>query len=485
MPNSIDFTARGMAQSALSQTADIANYKNGLFTTDKLRSILKTGKKLLLIGDSISEGSNTGDFQNDGFGGIIRKAFQLEYDTLNYGFENLREGVNDCNRIHSLTNSGFTITLDDTYYGGTKASSITQDAFLQLDFTGKNIQVVYARRADGGVLDLEYDGVVLGQLYTVTANPGAKFSVGGITTNSGVKYGSHTLKLIKKDTNPTDILGIYYYEDNTNLPRSMFSNLGCSSVRLSRLEDAVIDYYCTDNAVILALGVNDFHHSETLATFKAKLGRFASNLSTNKGYLLVCDFMFDANQDSTYEPIGKASVYKNAIKEVMADYPEFEVLDFADLWYGDNTANIAYGLLDADAVHPTALGHESIANILLRHIGMPYHKTSLVGKSIERTVEYSPAYATGWTDFGTAGFKTTKIYKQGSKVWFEGFSVKSAGTTLIMTLPTELRPATELFFPCDAGHAYGNIQIKANGEVKLYAGDGTNYVSFYGISYTV
>lgn len=347
----------------------------------KLREFLNQSKSMVIVGDSITEGSNASDYRNDGFVGILRKAIQLEYDTLNHGFENLRADTNAVNKYHTVTLSGFANSLDDGYYGGTGCGSSINGGYVQVNFTGKSCKLAYQKLWNGGVFDVELDGVVVSQVYTSVTNVTDNYSTS--TPINAETNGSHVIKFIKKDANPTTLLGVEYYED-LSIVKPCLHNVGRSSMRASRIINSVIDIYCTNGIVILCLGVNDHNNLESLATFQTKLELFADNIKEKNGFLLLCDFMFDNNQLSTNSPQVTSKPYKDVIKKVALMYPEFDYIDFANVWFNDTQKNKDSGLLSSDGIHPTVIGHESIANEILKHIGLPYTKQMLIKLPVVR-----------------------------------------------------------------------------------------------------
>ncbi|KIF80769.1 SGNH/GDSL hydrolase family protein [Noviherbaspirillum autotrophicum] len=457
------------------------------FKTDRFFSYAKVTDRfqpILVIGDSISEGSNAAVWTKDNYASIIRKAIQRKYQNANFGFANFNLAAQDGSPSatkypHVVTHSGFALTayggFTDSYYGGTVLKSATAGDWVEVSYTGKDVVVVYGQDAAGAILNVTLDGVLIGTIDTKAASA---TSIAGSGVNGSFStviavpaWGSHTIRLTNTENKNVALCGMVYLEESAVKSPVLF-NLGRSSLTLSDMDNNLLDMYARSTGMsILALGVNDNLLAKPIVTFKAKLKRYLSGVKAINGECVICDFIFN-------EPSSNA--YKSALRDYAYIYG-FPYLDFGRMWFSDQTANKFAKLLDTDNVHPTDAGHEFIANEIMRCIGLNYDKATATGHM--PTVSLVPTGS--WVGLSTpyAGPKARK--DSTGRVHLSGAiqSGSSAAYTLIATIPAGFRPQNHLIFAVSANHAFGEIEIHADGQITAGGTTIAGLLSLDGISY--
>jgi hypothetical protein len=427
---------------------------------------------IVVIGDSISEGSTATDFQNDAYVGILRKALNIEYANKNFGYESVYVDPTK-NKYHTLSSFNFSLDLNPNYYGGVVAKSVINGAYLITTYIGKDLKLVYAGRADGGVLSVTVDGTLWGYIDTsVIGNyPNGCISLPIITST----WDEHVVIFQKTDTKPTDICGMIYYED-VNKFQPMVQNVSRSGIYASQIPNTILEQYTENKMVILALGVNDFGVSASVSLYRSKLEYVASRIATSKGTLIFVDFIFS-------EP--SSNLYKKAMREVALSYPQFGYIDFAKVWFGNTAENIASGLLNPDGVHPTDYGHEQIAQVLLRNLNLPYSKQSV--KYVPDPSFVPLSLKNGWTAFNSG--TDIPAYRLGIEGILTLRGILKPGTlsvgVVMATLPKGRRPKKLKVIATTANGLPTEIKINTDGTVVLSGENGADFVTLDNISFQI
>jgi hypothetical protein len=454
-----------------------SNVNTNNTNVDRFRNLVRTPateQALVLVGDSITEGTKTSDYVNDGYAGIVRKAFQTDYGTKNYGFENLSNYGVTKSIVVAL--NGFTVTLNSNYYGGVLASSSVSGSFIDFSYTGKDVKIVYGGRADGGIINVYIDSDFGSPAATIDTSDIGSISNASISANIPLsEWSGHTIRLEKADNNPTDLCGVMFYNDGSTVA-PILHNVGITSIALSDIPNNILDAYCNNGTVVLALGVNDQNYGRDINTFTTKLDYVANKMRANKGTLIFVDFMFS---------LPYSNAYKKAIRDTQFNYPEFDIIDFAQLWFSDLTMNKSSGLLDADGIHPTISGHEFIANTLMRHMGLPYTKKT--AKFVPDPVWVNLPLAVGYGNFSSFQPAQYKLYPDG-KVKLRGAIAKSgviASNSTIATLPLGRRPLMNRIFGITSNNAYNEVSVIASNGSIVTDIAGQDWFSLEGIVFDI
>jgi hypothetical protein len=438
---------------------------------------------VFLPGDSITEGTRASDWKVDNYASILRKAFQERYQNTNFGFANFDTFIYDTypsatQYPHNVTHSGFNVlnSFQDSYFGGVAIRSTTLGEYVEMAYYGKDAHLVYEQdAANGAILEVTLDGVVVGTIDTKVTSTAflslsaLKASISGPIAVSG--NGNHIIRLTNTENKPATLCGMIYVDDYLEVSPVVF-NCGRSSIALSDIPDNIIDIYARESGKsILPLGVNDDLLSKPIATFKAKVQRYLEGVVSVDGTCVVCDFIFS-------KPT--SNLYKTVLREYAYVYG-MPYIDFGRLWLADTTANQYLDYLDADGVHPTDAGHEFIANEILRVIGLPHDKGSC--KGIGRPL--TPTFQNAWVNFGST-YEPVSFYKDKEGIVHLQGLMKNGSTvaySAIFVLPLGWRPAATQIFTVNANHAFGEIEIRADGQVQVGNAITNTLVSFSGVSF--
>ena len=428
------------------------------------------------MGDSISEGSNSLDYVNDSWCGLLNKAYQRKYNVRNQGFVNFNtyvvENNDNINTFHKIKRTGFNVhesPFEGSVYGGTRITSVTADEYVEITYTGKDFYVVYTQDSTGAILDVQVDNNKVGEIDTKVLN-GIKN--GSVSPRVPVEqYGSHTIKLINKG-GTAQLCGIIYVENSEEFS-PVFYNLGRSSLTLSELPDDLLEFYASYGTVIFSLGVNDQLLSKDIETFGRKLHTIFSKIKESSGNCIINDFMFSLPNDNPY---------KKSLKEIGENYG-FEVINYADLMLGALEENKFLKYLDDDGVHLTTEGHEFVYNIISNKLGLPYTKSDLNKVLTINT----PLLKNSWTNFvNDNSHRNACYYKKDNLVYLEGMIKGGISTsyTELFTLAPEFKPSNDIYFPVACSGETGQITITKEGVVKIVSGN-NSWLSLNGIAYYV
>ncbi|OME21595.1 MULTISPECIES: SGNH/GDSL hydrolase family protein [Paenibacillus] len=465
-------SSSGNVQIATSDEVSVRAQK-GTMAADRFRRAARDITKeqaFYVIGDSIAVGATATDYQNDAFVGIVRKALNIDYANKNFGFESIGITTGK-NHYHVLGTFNFNLEMNAAYYGGQVARSTASGGYITVDYVGKDCKLVYGGRADGGKLNVSVDGAAWGTIDTSVIGAYTNGSISLPIITSG--WGAHQIIFQKVDTKNTDICGLMYADYSAGTPQPILHNASRSGIYLTQIPDTVLDQYTDSGMVILAMGVNDNLQSTPIATFKSKVEYIASRVDSRGGSMLILDFMYNT----------LSNTYKTVLKDVAIKYPQFGYADFGAIWFGDSTKNIAAGLLNSDGLHPTDYGHEQIAQVILRHLNLPYSK---------QTVNFVPdsawmplEFANGWSAFGVAGdIPSYKLYHNGT-VRLRG--ILKGGTisvgVVMAKLPVGRRPKMLKVMSTTANGLPTEIKINPDGTIVLSGSNGAGFVTLDNISF--
>lgn len=432
---------------------------------------------LIILGDSITEGANAKDLVHDSWAGLINLAYQRKFGVRNQGFVNFNtytvEGDN-YTQYHRISKSGFnnSYVFDDTVFGGACITSVTQGDYVDIKYTGKDAKLVYVQDDAGSILEVKVDNEVVGNINTRELK-GIKN--GSISTEISVKeWGTHTIRLTNKDGGTAKLLGMIYGEDLTSFTPTVY-NVGRSSIALSDIPDDLLEHYGSYGTVIFSLGVNDQLISKDINIFKEKLDIIFSTIKVSSGSCIINDFMFSLPQDNEY---------KMALKEYGKKY-NFEVLDYQQLWTGEDYSNKVIKYLDNDGVHPTVEGHENIYTVISQRLNLPYTKNDLTKKP---KIMYVKDFLNNWVNFSNdSSHKQAQFYVDNNGIVHAEGMVKGGTTTEytdMFTLPHEVKPNSDMYFSVATNTGIGVININREGTLRYISG-GNDWISLNGISYLI
>ena len=389
-------------------------------------------KSINVLGTSISHGANAFDIVNQSWTGIMRKFLQEEFNTTNHGYVsmiNISNSVGTYVDYHTINPIGSwvkTLTSNTIGFGSYKSSTLGDKLELTIKKPFKYFRVLYKRQANGGVITAKIGTTVK----DITTN-GTYFGA-GISTEIEV-YGNPdypvVLTLEKKDNNPTEILGIIYYD---NVDDIILNNYSRSGLTLTEIDDNILDYICKTNILFFELGHNDKYSNTDISLFKNKIDRVISNINTNKTKLIVLDTIW-------YE--GDTDKYRIELKR-LADSTNAIYIPFHEIMnYSDNTEWKNNGFL-SDFSHPSPYGHQQIAEITSKKCKLGVTSKSIVEKLQNISNWTYLELKNGWVEPNpTLGNKfKTKIIKDGSIVTLNIYCKDGKPGTVAFNIPIGYRP---------------------------------------------
>lgn len=431
-----------------------------------LKKILKKDdlygfKSINVLGTSISHGANAFDIVNQGWAGIMRKFIQEEFKTTNHGYVsmiNISNSIGSYVDYHTINPIGTwtkTLTSDTLGFGSYKSSTLGDKLELTIKKPFKYFRVLYKRQTNGGIITAKIGTTVLDINTT-----GSSFNA-GISSKIEV-YGEPDypviLTLEKKDGNPTEILGVMYYDNEEDV---FFNNYSRSGLTLNEIDDTILDYICKTNILFFELGHNDRYSNTDINTFKSKIDRIISNVNTNKVKLVVLDTLW-------YE--GTTDKYRVELKR-LADSTNAIYIPFHEIMnYSDNMEWKNNGFL-SDFSHPSPNGHQQMAEITSKECKLGISSKSIVEKLQSKNewvyLELKNSWVLPNASLGNK-FKT-KIIKDGNIVTLNIFCKDGNAGTVAFNIPAEYRPKLTWNNIIEFnGTQYKNVRIDGySGDVTL------------------
>ncbi|MGE6809534.1 phage tail protein [Pseudoalteromonas nigrifaciens] len=462
---------------------------NDLSISEKLKSFFNFSQSkgysqpVYIVGDSITEGSNSNDWRVDNFASIIRNAINMSFDNRNFGFANFNfrifEQVNESEFAHKCVRNGFDgHSFQPAYFGGVMVESNIKGEYIDVEYTGKDFCVVYGQSENDAIINVYVDSILFGTINTKSE---------GIKTIKGSSYngrfsghikvdawGQHKVRLEVSGNSNVKLCGLVYYEDFVLKKESpTVFNVGRSSLTLTEIPDEMLLSYAQSGMVILSLGVNDDLLETSINVFKDKLELLFDKIAFYHGSVVVNDFIFSKGSENTY---------KKALRDICNKH-SVRLLDFSKIWFGNELENKASGLLDSDGIHPTNAGHECIARVISNEIKLPFWGKATTGKLI--LAESGMQKINSWEEWSAVKIKNT-IYCQGMMQNRSGGTL-TAGSRL-GEMPAGYNKSLNLAFPVasDAG-ANTIIEIRNDGGIYILKGEIPNdkWVSMSGIYFSL
>ena len=411
--------------------------QNKIFSALSLKKNIKKDdlygfKSINVLGTSISHGANAFDIVNQSWTGIMRKFIQEEFNTTNHGYVsmiNISNSVGTYIDYHTINPIGSwikTLTSNTIGFGSYKSSTLGDKLELTIKKPFKYFRVLYKRQTNGGVISAKIGTTVL------DINTSGSLFNAGISTKIEV-YGEPdypvVLTLEKKDNNPTEILGVMYYDNEDDV---FFNNYSRSGLTLNEIDNNILDYICKTNILFFELGHNDRYGKTDIAIFKNKIDRIISNVNTNKVKLVVLDTLwYEGNTDKYRVELKRLADSTNAIY-----IPFHEIMN-----YSDNTEWKNNDFL-SDFSHPSPNGHKQIAEITSKECKFGISSKNIVEKLQSKSewvyLELKNSWVLPSPSLGNK-FKT-KIIKDGNVVTLNIFCENGNPGTVAFNIPIEYRP---------------------------------------------
>ncbi|WP_332238871.1 hypothetical protein [Sporolactobacillus sp. KGMB 08714] len=365
-------TAAQLAEKAQLQN-DVQN-KFNLKYKNSLESTWSRLKHISMVLDSIGHGAGSSVAYEYSWAGILRKFFQIEFNTTNHGYVNLSlpeatQGVFDADVIEATpTGSWIEHNPDGSYIGGFAYESSAAGDKLSI-FVKKSsliLRLFYEVAADGGQVDIQLNGTTVKTIDT-TQGTVAKYNMSDDIDVS--QYGDYyILDIIKKDTGRTAFSGIQLVND----PNSMImDNYGKSGLALADCVDDTLKKELDADIAFFGLGFNDCYGRKNISGFTSKIDMLIPYLTQVDAQLIILDFLWW--QDPT-DP------YRQQLKRLADGVPGAIYIPFPDIVkFSDQQTAINMGFLQ-DNAHPTPKGHQMIAEYIANILGIGISSNELVKK---------------------------------------------------------------------------------------------------------
>lgn len=328
--------------------------------------------QVVVVGDSISEGSDAG---------IIQARWQTVLQDVLRDRLGVVEGA-DFPFIPTMEATSATgmpavvegnVTLDQNWGFGWRTGVIRDTGKLTFTFTGTSAAIMYARQGATGVMRVVVDGgaPVLVNTNSVTTGLGGSDAV--LWGTGALAAGVHTVVVTRDVSSGTDqtpfVQGLLTYNgDETSGIRiidAAHSGYRSANMDATRTRTTAKAVMAAGGAslVVIAMGTNDTLYATTQVEYKANINRMIAAMRT-EGYagsfLLIHWYKTSAETEATWAPYGQT------LAEIAAADPSIAYLNMRkhmpDL--PSPYTDVAGLGLFAGNLHPNATGHGWIAQTL-------------------------------------------------------------------------------------------------------------------------
>lgn len=362
--------------------------------------VLSNGQGVVILGDSISAGAYFGNAYTQGWPYLLSKAINHQFGGQNIGalpMDSLYNVVTQYNtdQLHAVTWSGnwggrasspapYDVPIGNV---GTAAGDavngktvVSTDASAYVEFVLPSINGIaafyFVGRSDGGKFDVSVNGVLQPELDTFLATKTYNRLRTVTLTDNG--QGEVTVRLTKKDTNPTELQSIVKYQKTTGSQFDHFllmnvCNFSISGRQLAAMSEQGIIAATNCACLIVALGYNDrFAEADDAyyANYLQRVGWLINYANINKCLVVVNDFAW-------YWP--KTSRVRTQLRRIAKETNGIYI-PFPDKFYPDGTIPVdttptATELVSdlrlfADNAHPNYKGNEMIFAEVAKALGL-------------------------------------------------------------------------------------------------------------------
>lgn len=337
----------------------------------KFRSVLSKRAfqqvTIAVIGDSISEGFWSGLNWDRAYPVQLRKLMQAKYGGQDEGFVT----VYTDDQRWTQTGTGWT-KVGYKGLGAAQRSSATSGDKLTFTFKGVGVDIIHSKNTDGGSCVVKIDGVDMTPLncYATAEVFAQKQSYDGLTS------GDHVLEIYA----PTD--GKKVYVEGAYV-KTVGDTKGIRVDRRARSGSYTGDWTSTlmlntfttqpADLFIIALGINDLGSNQTIAQFKSRLQTIITKAKSVGSVIIVPMMQADSVADTRF------ANWKDWVKVYyeLADENNVGLIDVYKLYGEAYQPAQQYGLFGinggngegTDTIHPSARGHQMIADAIFKLIG--------------------------------------------------------------------------------------------------------------------
>lgn len=352
------------------EVMDLLNFETGLDMYGE--------KSINIIGDSISQGKNAEKLYDDSWAAIFKKAINKKFGTNNIGFVSFNAndsyGVITATEIHKITPDEKWVKANSHLAPNTPGNF----NYTAGSFTGGAVFTIEVNRKEGGI-DRHINGFYV---YYVAGPTYGKFDVkvnGNLLKtincyNDTLNYCARTefialpencedqvkIELIKNGNGyeAVTLCGMSYIDDPSGVK---VNNYSLSGIKLTDFSESLLKELSKANIVIFTLGTNDAGMKVPIEGFKRQLQIVVDACKANGSTLIVGDFIWARNGDTTF-----GEKYKIALQGA-ANNAEGCFLDFTKLPL-DSVLDLKSE--KKDSCHPKVEGHKLIAQNLCKFFGL-------------------------------------------------------------------------------------------------------------------
>jgi lysophospholipase L1-like esterase len=308
-----------------------------------------TQPNILFIGDSIVQ--NTGaNSELSGFPRMVKNALDLDYGVSGFGYRGYSEL--SANGTWAQTLEG---TALKTWVGTPASTSVTFKA------TFSRVDIIYGTKSGGGSFNVTIDGA------NHSINCDATESWHNVETlDFGLSTLSHTVIINPPLTGGVYIEGLVFHAQSTGVQVQQLGHPGLRANQYRDNPDAIKATITDFNPILscIMLGTNDYGGQVSIANFTSALTQLTAAGKLSGDVMLMA---MGEPEDGELSAI-PYSAYVTAISEV-ARINNCAFLTIYDLWQQSFVWANSNGYM-FDTVHPTQLGHNSIAMSLLTTLGV-------------------------------------------------------------------------------------------------------------------
>ena len=305
--------------------------------------------KVAVIGDSITEGGDSSDWQLTSYFGRLKDTLQSKYGDAGSGLLSFWKKTTGNVRYWSFVGVP---TLDHDL-----GVALHPTESIEGSFNGTGCNLLYTLGSGGGIMTVTIDGVNPIEINTsdTTQHPGQHII-------DGLSSGSHTILI--EDTDPSNnvyVFGLIPIDGTTGI---RLDNMGCHGGKISKHsypDFSSLEFYNSPDLTIIASVSNDYFQQDNLYDYKANMSSVVDKaLESGKVILLNNGLKGD------YKQVNQ-KWYSNVLYEV-ANEKDVTVIDVNRKWGSYDDALSSGYFNSGNVTHPNDEGHNDMANLILDYI---------------------------------------------------------------------------------------------------------------------
>jgi len=308
------------------------------------RTALESGNcKIVVIGDSITEGYWGSLRYVNGYPAVLRALLQAKHGDMGNGYINPRE--------ERITYTGTWIQSDASIFMYRKIATDGATATITTP-PSTSITVIYDEESDGGIFTVSIDGIVH-EIYSSGDYRGRRFTVNNLSNSA------HTVIITAPTTGKIYFGGLILERSDSGILLHHIGHSGYAPIDLINSSNAEEQFrMCIDDftpdLIIIAWGDNENERSAT--EFKADVNAFVSRALTFGDVVLFCEshMSYTTRNSKLYEIVDD-----NADNVALVDTQKALHDPIANGWWSGGSP----GTVGSDP-HPSNAGHDRSARVL-------------------------------------------------------------------------------------------------------------------------